>query len=212
MNTAARHPLVEDYLVRLQAEAARLPADQARELVADIDEHLQTALSQDASEAEVRNVLERLGTPDELVAEAGGAPTTTTVPHRSFASPTGAILCLVLAEVLSLLLPLSVPLWILGLVMMARATVFTEREKWLGFLGLGSGFPLAFVLIGASLVTVTSCSQVTENGQVVSDSCSGVDPVTVVAWVLTIGYVALQAFTIWRLTRSARLTRAAQQR
>jgi hypothetical protein len=212
MNTAARHPLVEDYLVRLQAEAARLPADQARELVADIDEHLQTALSQDASEAEVRNVLERLGTPGELVAEAGGAPTTPAVPHRSLASPTGAILCLVLAEVLSLLLPLSVPLWILGLVMMARATVFTEREKWLGFLGLGSGFPLAFVLIGASLVTVTSCSQVTENGQVVSDSCSGVDPVTVVAWVLTIGYVALQAFTIWRLTRSARLTRAAQQR
>ena len=39
MTTTARHPLVEDYLRRLRTESARLPTDQARELLADIDEH-----------------------------------------------------------------------------------------------------------------------------------------------------------------------------
>jgi uncharacterized membrane protein len=204
MTTAARHPLVEDYLARLRAEADRLPADQARDLVADIDEHLDAALSRDAGEAEVRNVLERLGTPSELVTEAGGAPLLPTGASRFFASPTGAIICLLAAEILSPLLPISVTLWIIGLVMMARATVWTAREKCLGFVGLGSGLPAALIFLAASLMSARSCSQVYENDVLVKDTCSGVDPVAVVAWVLVVGYLALQVFTVWRLVRSMR--------
>jgi hypothetical protein len=140
MTTAARHPLVEDYLRRLWEEAARLPVDQARELVADIEDHVGAAVLPDASEADVRNVLERLGSPRELVDVASG--TTPPAPKpKSFASPGGAIICLVAAELLSIALPLSLPLWIVGLVMMARATVWSERDRMLGLIALGSGFP-----------------------------------------------------------------------
>ena len=205
MNTAARHPLVEDYLCRLRTEAARLPRDQAEGLVADIDEHLEAALGEDPSEAEVRNALDRLGSPEELVAEAAGPAGATSGPRaKPFASPTGAVVCLVAAEVLCLLLPVSVPLWIIGLVLMARATVWTEREKWLGFLGLGSGFPVVFVSLFLSVIAVRGCSQVYENGRLVSDTCSGVDWVAVVVWSVTVGYLAFQVFTIWKLVRSMR--------
>ena len=201
MTTAARHPLVEDYLKRLGAEAARLPADQARELVADIDEHLLAALPQGASEAEVRNVLERLGTPRELVSEAGGD---TQPARKPLVSPVAALWCLVIAELIFILIPIAAVFWAVGLVFLFRATVWSQREKLVGLLALGTGFPAAFLFVGMSLVTATSCSQVYENGRLVEDTCSGVDPATVVAWAVTLGYVALQGFTIWRLTRSAR--------
>jgi hypothetical protein len=202
MTTTARHPLVEEYLRTLRAEAGRLPEDQARELVADIDEHLDVALDQDSTEAEVRNVLERLGTPAELVAAAGPPPPTPEA--RSFASPTGAIICLIAAEILCLLLPVSVPLWLAGLVMMARAQVWTERQKWLGFVALGSGLPVAFVFLAVSTFAVRTCSQVYENGVVVQDTCGGFDWVALVAWGVTLGYLALQGFTVWRLVRAAK--------
>jgi uncharacterized membrane protein len=204
MTTAARHPLVEGYLRSLQTEAARLPYDQARELLADIDEHLGAALPPDPSEAEIRNVLDRLGTPTELVEAAGGQ--LAEEPHRPkpFSSPGGAILCLVMAEVLSIALPISVPLWILGLVMMVRATVWSDRQRLLGLIALGSGMPAVFVFLAGSLVAVRTCSQAIENGRVVQDTCGGVDWVAIAAWTVIVAYLALQVFTIWWLLRSAR--------
>ncbi len=40
-------PLVDDYLRRLDAAASRLPADQREELVSEIRDHLQEALTPD---------------------------------------------------------------------------------------------------------------------------------------------------------------------
>lgn len=73
MMTTQTHPLVHDYLQRLTTESRRLPADQAAELRTDIEAHLGEALPHGASEAEVRQVLDRLGSPAELVTAAGGA-------------------------------------------------------------------------------------------------------------------------------------------
>jgi hypothetical protein len=206
MTTAARHPLVEDYLKRLWSEAARLPVDQARELVADIEEHLLAALPHDASEAEVRNVLERLGTPTALVTEAGGfTPPAVTPAARTFASPGGAIGCLVVAELLFITGPIALVIWILGLVMMARVMVWTDREKWLGFIALGSGFPASVVLaFGAVMVAPPGCASWASSDGTTGTTCGGVNWVAVIAWTVTLGYLALQAFTIWRLVRSAR--------
>ena len=68
------HPLVEDYLRRLEAAADRLPADRRAELVADIREHLDDALRgvDPADEVAVRNAIERVGAPEEIVDEAAG--------------------------------------------------------------------------------------------------------------------------------------------
>ena len=65
-------PLVDDYLRRLDAAASALPAHRRDELITEIRGHLQEALRQApaSNEAAVRNVLERLGPPEEIVAAA----------------------------------------------------------------------------------------------------------------------------------------------
>jgi uncharacterized membrane protein len=204
MTTTARHPLVEDYLRRLWTEAGALPVDEARELLADIEEHLSAALPPHASETQVRNVLERLGTPADLVASADDAPGTPAPKPKSFASPSGAIACLVFAELLFILFPLATMLWILGLVMLARATVWTEREKVLGYLALGTGFPVVGVLLALTTGVATSCESWSSSDGSSGTTCGGTNWGAIVAWVLTLGYLVFQAFTAWRLLRSAR--------
>jgi uncharacterized membrane protein len=68
------HPLVRDYLRRLAAACASLPATQARELRDQIIAHLDEALPPDAADDEVIAELARLGSPAALAAEAAGAP------------------------------------------------------------------------------------------------------------------------------------------
>jgi hypothetical protein len=64
--------LVADYLRRLQAALGRLPAGRRRQLVAEIAEHLGEARAGlDASdEIALREVLDRLGRPEDIAAEA----------------------------------------------------------------------------------------------------------------------------------------------
>lgn len=206
MTTAARHPLVEDYLRRLWVEAGRLPVDQARELVADIEEHLSAAIAPDATETEVRNALERLGTPSELVSAASTAPDlpSPAAAKKSFASPGGAIGCLVVAELVIFTGPIALGLWIAGLVMMARATAWTERQKWLGFLVLGSGFVVSILLVFSAVFVTSGCMSWESSDGSSGSTCGGVDRVAVVAWSVVIGYLALQAATTWWLLRRAR--------
>jgi uncharacterized protein DUF4190/HAAS domain-containing protein len=65
-------PLVEDYMRRLEAAAWALPDYRREELLAEIRAHLDEALRQvpAGDEAAVRSMLERLGTPEEIVAAA----------------------------------------------------------------------------------------------------------------------------------------------
>ena len=69
-------PLVDDYLRRLDAAASALPAHQRDELVSEIRDHLQEALRQAPAgdKAAVRDVLERLGPPEEIAAAADPPP------------------------------------------------------------------------------------------------------------------------------------------
>lgn len=62
--------LVDVYLADLTTAAGTLPAGRGTELVADVREHIETALGTavTADEATVRNVLDRLGSPAEIVA------------------------------------------------------------------------------------------------------------------------------------------------
>jgi hypothetical protein len=69
-------PLVDDYLRRLEAAASGLPPDRRLELVSEIRGHLREALGQipKGDEAGVRNVLDRLGAPEEVAAAALDTP------------------------------------------------------------------------------------------------------------------------------------------
>ncbi|HEX5467019.1 MAG TPA: hypothetical protein VFW92_10150 [Candidatus Limnocylindrales bacterium] len=70
-------PLVQDYLGRLEAAAWPLSADRRTELLQEVREHIEDALSVEGGrdETTVRNVLDRLGRPEEIVStEVDGAP------------------------------------------------------------------------------------------------------------------------------------------
>jgi hypothetical protein len=79
--------LISEYLGRLEAASWPLPASRRSELAAEVREHIETALSEagNREETTVRNVLDRLGRPEDIVAAevdpSGGAAGPR--PHRS---------------------------------------------------------------------------------------------------------------------------------
>src|SRR3954469_22013031 len=64
------HPLADGYLKRLDRASRALPRYQREELLTDVRTHLEAGLSPDATEADVRNLLDELGPPEEIVAPA----------------------------------------------------------------------------------------------------------------------------------------------
>ncbi len=215
------HPLVTDYLDRLRHEARRLPDDQARELIADITEHLEVGLEADPGEAEVRNALDRLGTPTELVDAAGGTPSAPAGPasatSRSRKVEIGAIVALVGAELLVILLPLAALLWIVGVVLLVVAQSWTGQQKLRGFLSLATGFPLVLLVLsialaGGSSETCTSSPVPAGRGaapapaDITCTSSSTGAP----TWVAVAVLVALGIYLVWQVLSVRALLRAPQ--
>lgn len=215
------HPLVHDYLERLRVESARLSADQALELYDDIADHLGAALGTDATEAEVRERLDKVGTPALLVDEAGGAPVQDVRPAAAAPGKAGgveaaAVIMLFAAELAFFLVPVAALAWIAGLVLLVISKYWNRREKLRGFLALGTGFPVALVFVGLAFISAgpsascTNANAVLTDGTVVDQGTrcigaeTGITWVTVVAWVLALAYLALQVGTAWRLLRIRR--------
>jgi uncharacterized membrane protein len=135
-------PLVRDYLGRLQAAAWPLSADRRSELVGEVREHIESALGSAGrrDEVTVRNILERLGPPEEIVAaEVDGEPVAAQpmlAPGAAQAaapearpSPWGAleVIAIILLTAGAVLLPFVGP--IMGLVLVWLSTRWTTREK-----------------------------------------------------------------------------------
>jgi hypothetical protein len=118
MSTVQGHPLVDDYLRRLERAAAHLPRARRAELVAEIRRHVDEALLEASArdEVAVRNALERLGEPEEIAAAAGP-------PARD----RGAL------ELVAMIL-VAIPGigWIAGAPLVAFSRSWAGREKALG--------------------------------------------------------------------------------
>lgn len=217
-------PVVTDYLAQLRHLAmTRLPADQAGELVDDVTLHLREVGS-GAGEAELRNAIDRLGTPTELVDAAAGAPVagspiggmTQTGTIQTGARSDGrlesaALICLVASVVLFIFWPVSWPLLIAGLIMLAISRHWSLADKILGFVAYGVfGAPgLLIAGLGAFLMvsSVESCAGGTDaSGTPVGDATcttSSSGPAWV-GWVyLAVTIAVLVAVTI-RLARHRR--------
>jgi len=69
---ATEYPAVGEYLERLQRSMGGLPAERREEILAQIQEHIVEGLAQlsPATDADVRNILERLGDPEDIADEA----------------------------------------------------------------------------------------------------------------------------------------------
>jgi hypothetical protein len=142
MNNVHTDRLVEDYLMRLDAVASVLPAARRAELTSEIRDHLEEGLREiePGDEAAVRNLLERLGSPEEIVSAAVDA-----TPSGQIVAPARAANGYAIASVL-----LGV-LWILG-IGSAFALIFGYRARreitTSGGSQTGAGLATAGIVLG----------------------------------------------------------------
>ena len=140
-------PLVEDYLHRLETAASALPAHQRDELVSQIRDHLQEALRQTPADdkAAVRNVLERLGPPEEIAAAADPPPPGHSV--AAFAQVNGLAIASVVVAVL----------WFAGAgAVLALVFGYRARRQIKNSAGsqTGSGLATAGIILGWIGITI----------------------------------------------------------
>lgn len=197
--------LVSDYLESLNADLRGLPGGARREVLAEIEEHIKISRAdlQPDDESATRELLERIGDPDEIAADArerfGLRP-----PKRSWVE----VLALVLLPVGGVIVP--VVGWVVGVILLWVSDVWTTRDKILGTLIVPGGlaFPVyALFAVGYS----RECSgSFDANGHLISQHCTGGPstwdriglPILVVAMV--IGTLAMTVY----LARRTRVPRS----
>ncbi|HXG44972.1 MAG TPA: hypothetical protein VNJ71_09480 [Gemmatimonadales bacterium] len=148
--TATRDRLVEEYLRRLDRALRDLPRDRRREIVQEIEEHIDQALSElgSPSEAEVRGLIDRMGDPEDIAAEARAS-----LDLRPRRAGGLEIAALVLLAVGGLIVPFLG--WVVGVVLLWVSPAWTWWEKLVGTLftpgGLSAAFAVGVLGIGLAL-------------------------------------------------------------
>jgi hypothetical protein len=128
--------LVADYISRLNEELRGLPRARRRELVEEIAEHIAAARAEfdREDEARIRTLLDQLGTPGDIAAEA---------LEREGVKPRGRwldVLTLILLPVGGVILPLLG--WVIGVVLLWMSATWTSREKLIGTFVVPGGLAL----------------------------------------------------------------------
>ncbi|MGD0273554.1 MAG: DUF1700 domain-containing protein [Gaiellaceae bacterium] len=147
MNGSSLHPLARDYLKRLKKAARHLPRARRRELLGEIEAHLSEALPAGASEAEAQNVLERLGEPEQIAAEAESGSGERAGTREWLAIP------LLLFGGFALMIG-----WCVGFALLWSSRIWTTRDKLIGTFVVPGGLATVFVLAGFALSSSSSGS------------------------------------------------------
>ena len=164
--TAADHPLAQDYLQRLDAASAVLPDERRAVLRAEVEEHLNEARAEtDGSDRALGRVLDTLGPPERLVAEASGyaglAPAPSDPGEAGAGAPArprlemltlGLLVASILCCVSLVLLPVAPLPWLIGSVLVLFSARWSAGEKALALLAYG--------ILGAPFLIVTVTPQV----------------------------------------------------
>jgi uncharacterized membrane protein len=149
--TPTTDKLVERYLKHLDVELDDLPRDRRREMVDEISGHIAEARAdlEHETEADVRNILEGLGDPADIAADARERfevrPPATQPKTRWM-----EILALIFLLVGGLIIP--VVGWLIGVVLLWVSNAWNVRDKVIGTLVLPGGLllPLGLGVIAAS--------------------------------------------------------------
>jgi len=150
--------LVAEYLRRLDAAAWSLPADRRVELVAEIADHIAhaRATAEVSDEASLRELLDRLGDPADIVAEACADVDAVTVPAGPGPVPRTVRpgIALEVSAVALLTVGSIIPFvgWLVGVVLAWLSRRFTVTEKILLTLVVPFG-PFTAVLLAARLAS-----------------------------------------------------------
>lgn len=144
------HSEIRSYMRQLDEALANAPSERRREIVDEVKVHIDEEMQQlgrPATEAEVRQILDRLGEPLAIAdAVADDAPTQEPAPTRSRSPRLG--LLEVAALVLLLIGALIVPVvgWVAGVVLLWISPAWTTKQKWLGTLVVPGGLALPLFL------------------------------------------------------------------
>jgi HAAS domain-containing protein len=136
--------LIEGYLARLRAAAADLPPGARDELVADMRTHIAEARRRapEETDATILNVLDRLGEPEVVAAEARNRPSDLPVPPRP--STSGPFR----PSLLELAIPaLLVFLWPIGIILLWYSSAWNFRDKLIGTVLPLGGYPWVLGLV-----------------------------------------------------------------
>lgn len=155
--------LVDDYIESLARAARSLPAGRREELLADVRSHV--AESGATTEAEVRNVLERLGSAEEILAEYEDVPgTPPRVEPRLRIQEYAALVLLPLGGFLFIVG------WLVGVVLLWTSDRWRTSEKLLGTFFPPFGY-LALIILG--MLPGQICTGVSDGSGGVTESCTG---------------------------------------
>ncbi len=137
------HQLIRDYLKDLEKEAAVLPAQTRRDLLTEIRGHLREALNKGTSgEADVRNLLDGLGDPREIVAAARSDSGEAFIVARAGLREAAAILLLLVGGIVP-----PVVGWFVGVALLWSSNVWTPRHKLLATLVIPGGLLVPVLLL-----------------------------------------------------------------
>jgi Protein of unknown function (DUF1700) len=125
--TTKADTLIDRYLNDLQAELRDLPTNRRREILAEVGEHItQARATLDAdTEAAIRTVLERLGDPADIAADA----------RERFGVQTAKPITTWLEVIALVLLVIPFVGWVIGVVLVWLSRLWTTRDKLIGTLG-----------------------------------------------------------------------------
>lgn len=145
-----RHPMVDDYLRRLEDAARVLPDRDRGVLLGDVRAHLDLVLGSDPAETDVREALGALGDPEEIVGvalPAGWAPARPGARERL-----ALVLLLGLVPLTWTTLGVAAVLWLAGVTLLAWSPLWSRGQKLVGALawpaGIGIPYGLARLLLG----------------------------------------------------------------
>lgn len=163
--TTTLHPLADDYLHRLERVARRLPRSDREELVAQIRSHLDAGLTPEATEGEARNLLDELGSPEDIVAAA--APDRT--PARRGLREVAALVLLVTGfpPILG---------WLAGVALLLWSPLWSGRQKLLGVLVWPGGLVVAGGSVGLMAGRSGECSSALREAAQASSDCTSSGP------------------------------------
>lgn len=195
---------LDDYVKELERELRDVPRARRRELVDDLRTHVTEAAP--ATEAELRTLLERLGSPGEI-AKAEIEPDDAGPRRRGFGLEIAALVLLAIGFFI-------VPFigWFVGVALLWGSSAWTTREKLLGTFVFPGGFVFPFYLVLAGPFTNTrTCGSGTVNGRPTAEVCTstgpdGLEQVLIAAGLLImlLGSIATIAFLAGRMRRGVR--------
>ena len=201
--------LVDEYLGRLEAELADLPPARRDELIDEIEDHIadaEAAYGREPTEAELRTLLDRLGDPTDIAAEARERLDVMPPPppqprKRNWLE----VIALVMLLPGSLFLPIIG--WIVAIVLVWMSDIWDTRDKWIAtLLPPGGLFTTVYLSLFASFgVESETCSGFESASGRLVETCTG-GPTTgqriaagVIAVLVTLLPFVTTAYMTWRL-------------